>query len=91
MAIILVSAVYGSGRFGASGYGEQDIVQVLGSVSATGAVSEDITELTLNLGSVTATIVVDISGASVAGVVFNFEAVRDQYSKRRSITIPRAA
>lgn len=91
MAIILVSARYGSGRFGASGYGEQDIVQVLGSVSATGAVSEDITELTLNLGSVTATIVVDISGASVAGVVFNFEAVRDQYSKRRSITIPRAA
>jgi len=91
MAIILVSALYGSGRFGASGYGEQDIVKVLGSVSATGAVSEDITELTLNLGSVTATIVVDISGASVAGVVFNFEAVRDQYSKRRSITIPRAA
>tara|TARA_R100001369_G_scaffold46127_1_gene72413 strand:+ start:118 stop:393 length:276 start_codon:yes stop_codon:yes gene_type:complete len=91
MAIILVSARYGSGRFGLSGYGEEDIVQVLGSVSATGAVSEDITELTLNLGSVTATIVVDISGASVAGVVFNFEAVRDQYSKRRSITIPRAA
>tara|TARA_R110001592_G_scaffold277810_1_gene545029 strand:+ start:41 stop:592 length:552 start_codon:yes stop_codon:yes gene_type:complete len=82
--------VVGTGSVGSVGAG---VTPNITGVTATGSIGsvQASGDGTASLAGVSGTIVLDIAGASVNAVVFNFEAVRDQYSRRRSITIPRAA
>ena len=85
-----IFTVVGTGSVGSVGAG---VTPNITGVTATGSIGsvQASGDGTAFLAGVSGTIVLDIAGASVNAVVFNFEAVRDQYSRRRSITIPRAA
>ena len=68
---------------------EEKPTEELGSVSATGAVNEVSTSTGAGLTSVGITSI--IGDPSITAVQFDYEAVAHLYSKRRAVSIPRAA
>mgnify|MGYP000489343614 CR=1 FL=1 len=89
-ALEKIFTVVGTGSVGSVGAG---VTPNITGVNATGSIgsTQASGDGNASLVGVSGTIVLDLAGASVNAVVFNFEAARDQYSRRRSITIPRAA
>jgi len=89
-ALEKIFTVVGTGSVGSVGAGVTPNITGVTSTVSIGSTQES-GDGNVSLVGVSGTIVLDLAGASVNAVVFNFEAVRDQYSRRRAITIPRAA
>ena len=90
-----IFTVVGTGSVGSVGAGVTPNVQEFTNVTATGQVGSistiHVSEIIVSAGA-TATLGTGASaGIITTAVVFDFNSVRDQYSRKRSVTIPRAA
>ena len=89
--------VVGTGSVSSVGAGVTPNVQAFTNISATGHVTDtdpaDENSTTVNVSEniVSTGITSSLGTVTPTAVVFDFNSVRDQYSRKRSVTIPRAA
>ena len=70
---------------------EEQTTERLDSVSATGSVESIKTKVSERLASVPATITIEFTDANVTTVNPNFNAFAENYSRRRTVILPKAA
>jgi len=85
-SLLIVDAVSATGEIGEV---EDKPTEALGSVSATGSVATVTVHTLKSLASASATGAIGTTTQNA--VVFNFEAVKEQYNKKRTVTIHRIA